>query len=400
MLGRRFTLFRIFGIDIGIDLSWLILFLLVTWSLAFGMFPFTFEGLAVRTYWWMGIAGALGLFVSILFHELCHALVAKRNSLRIRGITLFIFGGVAEMAEEPQRPGVELRMAIAGPLGSVTLGALLWGLALLAASEAWPVPLRGVIGYLAGINLIVAAFNMLPAFPLDGGRVLRAALWAYKRDLRWATRIASFLGSAFGLLLSTLGVVLVLTGDFVGGIWYFIIGMFLHNASQASYQSVLLRHRLSGVPITRFMRTDVVTVPPHLTLAAAVEDYFYRHDHKLFPVVENGQLVGCITPRQVRQVPREQWALRRVGDVASGCSPDTMISTDVDVADALAAMNRAQVSRLMVVQNGQLLGILTLKDLLNYLAVRMELEGDDAEGVGLRPSWGVPRDDARARRGT
>lgn len=382
MFGSRFTLFRVRGIDIGLDLSWAILFLLITWSLARGLFPFRYEDLPRQIYWWMGIAGAIGLFVSILLHELSHALVAQRFGIPIRSITLFVFGGVAEMTDEPPRPAAEFLMAAVGPLTSLLLGLVLFGFAALSRSVDWPIPVRGVLGYLSWINFIVAGFNLLPAFPLDGGRILRAVLWRYRKDLRWATRISSLLGSGFGILLSVVGVVWVLYGDFIGGIWYFIIGMFLRNASQAAYQQVVIREAFAGVSVRQFMRPDPVTIPPSLTLQQALEEYFYRYDYKLFPVVEDGRLLGCITPKALRDVPREQWTSRLVGEIAARCTAETTISPTADVTQALSRMNRAQISRLMVVQENELLGILTLKDLLHFLSIRMDLEGNHSGPFG------------------
>lgn len=386
MFGKRLSLFKLFGIDIGIDLSWTFLFLLITWSLARGLFPFTYEGLPRGVYWWMGIAGASGLFLSLLFHELCHAVVARRYDIPVRGITLFVFGGVAEMAGEPKRPKSEFLMAIVGPISSVLLGAVFLVLELLGSSLAWPIPLRGVLGYLTWINFMVAVFNMLPAFPLDGGRVLRAALWSYKGDLRWATRIAASVGSGFAFLLMLLGFIRVFYGDFVGGIWYFIIGLFLHQASQASYQAVIVRETLAGVPVRRFMRPGTVTVPAGVTLAEALEEYFYKYDHKLFPVLDGDRLVGCLTPKRMREIPREEWNTRQAAEVAAACLEGSTISPDADVSEALTQMDRARTTRLMVVDGDRLLGIITLKDLLHYLSVRMELEGESKLPLGLKAS--------------
>jgi Zn-dependent protease/predicted transcriptional regulator len=312
--------------------------------------------------------------------------VARRFGIPIRSITLFIFGGVAEMAGEPPRPSAEFVMAIVGPLSSFVLGYILFGLAALGDNELWPLPLRGVLGYLAWINFIVAGFNMLPAFPLDGGRVLRAALWAIRRNFLWATRVSAFIGSMFGIVLSLGGLVRVLLGDFVGGIWFFIIGLFLRTASQESYQQVALRQALSGATVRRFMRSNPVTIPPDMTLSDALEQYFYQYDYKLFPVAEDDRLIGCVTPGRLRQVPRELWSMRRVGEIAAGCLPENTISPDADVAQALAAMERGGVGRLMVAEGDRLLGIITLKDLLHILSVRMELSGEALSPLGKAAS--------------
>jgi Zn-dependent protease len=358
---------------VHVDLSWLIIAVLVTWSLARGLFPYDYQGLAPATYWWMGLWGAAGLFFSIVFHELCHSLVARRFGLPMKGITLFVFGGVAEMSEEPSSAKAEFLMAIAGPLSSILLGLLLSAVVLLVGGVL-STPVAGVLDYLATINLILAAFNLLPAFPLDGGRVLRAALWQWKKNLRWATRIAANIGSGFGILLILLGIFNVIMGRIIGGIWQFMIGMFLRNAAQMSYQQVLIRKALEGETVQHFMKKDPVTAPSSLSLKDLVEDYIYNYHFKMYPVIESGTLIGCITTRQVKDIPRDQWALRTVGDVASRCSSDNTIDPEADALKALSVMSRTGNGRLMVVDDGRLVGIITLKDIMGYISVKLELD--------------------------
>ena len=373
MFGRRITLFKLLGFEVHIDLSWFVIALLVTWSLAKGLFPASYQGLAPTTYLWMGLCGAAGLFLSIVFHELCHSLVARRFGLPMRGITLFVFGGVAEMSEEPSSAKAEFLMAIAGPLSSILLGLILSSVTALAG-ELLSEPLTGVIDYLASINFILAAFNLLPAFPLDGGRVLRAALWQWKKNLRWATRVAARFGTGFGILLILLGIFNVITGHLIGGIWQFMIGMFLRNAAQMSYQQVLIRKALEGETVQHFMKKDPVTVPPSLSLKQLVEDYIYNYHFKMYPVVEGGTLIGCITTRQVKETSRDQWAIRTVRDVANRCSPENTIGPAADALKAMSVMSKTGNSRLMVVDDGRLVGIITLKDIMGFLSVKLELD--------------------------
>ena len=235
MFGRRITLFKIFGFAVRLDASWIIIAALVTWSLAAAIFPHTSPGLSAATYWWMGIAGAVGFFASIVVHELCHSLVANHYKLPMKGITLFVFGGVAEMGGEPQSPKIEFLMAIAGPLSSIAIGGLFYGLARGGAGLGWPGEALGVLAYLGWINWLLAVFNLIPAFPLDGGRVLRAAIWHFKGDLMRSTEIASKIGSGFGVLLMAFAIYQLFFGYFIAAIWYFLIGMFLRNASKASF---------------------------------------------------------------------------------------------------------------------------------------------------------------------
>jgi len=374
MFGKRFKLFRLFGFEVRIDLSWLVLGFLITWSLAQGIFPFHYKNLSEATYWWMGIAGAVGLFASIVFHELCHSLVAKRFGLPMRGITLFIFGGVAEMEDEPPSAKAEFLMAIAGPLSSILLGLVLYAV----NRGTLPAPVYGVVRYLAVINLALAVFNLLPAYPLDGGRVLRSILWRWKKNLRWATRIASQIGSGFGLALVFFGVFSVLLGNIIGGIWQVMIGLFLRGAAQSSYQQVLIRKALEGEKVGHFMKKEPVTAPPSISLQDLVEDYIYTYHHKMYPVVHGNTLVGCVTTRQVKDIPRGEWGRRTVGEIASGCSPENTVGPDIDAIKALGIMSRTGNSRLMVVENGRLIGVITLKDIMGFLSVRLDL-GDEGE---------------------
>jgi Zn-dependent protease/predicted transcriptional regulator len=374
MFGRKIHLFTLFGFRVGIDFTWFLLAVLLTWSLAEGLFPAYYQGHSTATYWWMGVAGALGLFLSIVFHEFWHSVIARHFGLSMKGITLFIFGGVAEMEDEPPNAKTELLMAIAGPISSAVLGGLFlaayWG----GSAARWPQPVWGVLQYLGWLNLVLAVFNMIPAFPLDGGRVLRSILWAARGDLRWSTRIAAAFGSGMGVLLILLGLVSLLTGNIITGIWYFLIGMFIRGAAQMSYRQVLIRNALSGETISRFMEPHPIVVPPSISIQELVNDYIYRYHYKMFPVATDGTLIGCISSRQVKDIPREQWDQRRVEDVLTTCSVENTIPPDTDAMKALSLMNRTGNSRLLVVDGDHLVGIITLKDMLKFLDLKMDLE--------------------------
>ncbi len=373
MFGNRITLFRLLGFEVRIDTSWLLLALLVTWSLAKGIFPGSYKGVSESTYWVMGVLGALGLFFSIIFHELCHSLVATRYGIPMKGITLFIFGGVAEMDDEPPSARSEFFMAVAGPLSSFVLGLAFHGISYAGRQLGWPGTIPTVTSYLGFINLLLASFNLIPAFPLDGGRVLRSILWGWKGNLRWATRVSSGFGSAFGVVLIFLGIFSIFRGNFIGGLWWLMIGFFLRNAAQMSYSQLLARKVLEGEKVRRFMVTDPVTVSRTLTLDEFINDYVYRYHYKMFPVVSYGRLAGCITVRQAAEIPREIWKEHTVGEIAAPCSPDITIGPDEDAVRALATMSRTGNSRLLVVEGERLLGILTLKDMLQFLSLKLEL---------------------------
>jgi Zn-dependent protease/predicted transcriptional regulator len=373
MFRHRLRLFTILGFEISIDLSWLIIALLVTYSLAQGVFPHYYPSLSPVTHWLMGLVGAVLFFGSIIFHEFWHSLVARRHGLPMRGITLFLFGGVAEMGDEPRRPGVELMTAIAGPAASVVLGAGFYGLHAMGKDVGWPLPVLGVLIYLAFINWILAAFNMLPAFPLDGGRVLRSLLWSWRGDLRWATRMASGAGSIFGILLMVYGGINMLMMNVVGGLWYVFIGLFLRGAAQSAYQQVVIRELTAGKKVRDLMRRDPVTAAPSLSLERFVEEFVYRHNTEIFPVTQDGRLIGCIDLDRVRRVPRQEWERRTVGDLATGCAQENTISPDADISQARSRLARSGGRGLLVVENGQLAGLLDRQDLERFLAVRLRL---------------------------
>ena len=381
MFGRTFTLFKLFDFTVKIDLSWLIILGLVIWSLAGGVFPGRYPGMHWGVYVAMGLGGAAGLFASIIFHELCHSLVARRFGMPMKGITLFIFGGVAEMGDEPPSPKAEFSMAIAGPLSSLGLAGAFQGMALLGNQLVWPDVLVGVFTWLALINAILVAFNMIPGFPLDGGRVLRSIIWHIKGDLRKATHISARVGAGFGAVLIVLGFVNLLTLNPIGGLWWILIGFFIRSAARQSYQSVLMRQVLGGEHVRRFMTSNPVSVPYSATVQQLVDDYVYVYHHKMFPVVDDDRLVGCISTRQIKDIPRELWSARQLSEVVSTCSPQTTTQPGADAMSALEQMNRTQSSRLLVVQGDKLLGIVTLKDLLRFLSLKLELEVGDKSSV-------------------
>jgi Zn-dependent protease/predicted transcriptional regulator len=379
MFGRRITLFKMLGFEVRVDASWLLIAFLITWSLAVGVFPNELPGLLTGTYWWMGIAGALGLFGSIVIHEFSHSIVARHYGVPMKGITLFIFGGVAEMEEEPPNPKTEFLMAIAGPLASVAIGGVFYAIGA-AARTSWPIEFLAVVGYLSSTNWLLAGFNMIPAFPLDGGRVLRAALWQRSGNLVRATRTAAFAGSSFGTLLIVGGVLQLLWGNFVGAVWWFLLGMFLRMVSAASYHRVLLQSVLKGEPVRRFMNRNLVSVPPDITVQDLVDNYIYKYHRKMFPVVNDSQqLVGCVSTEQVKKLPRSEWSQHNLREIAQPCSRQNTITPDTDAAKVLSIIGRAEDSPLLVVENDQLVAFVSPQDLLHFLSIKLELEGADGK---------------------
>jgi CBS domain-containing protein len=234
---------------------------------------------------------------------------------------------------------------------------------------------NGVLYYLAFINIILAGFNLIPAFPLDGGRILRAALWAWKKDFRWATKIASALGSTFGIMLIVLGVYRVIVGDFIGGVWYFLIGLMVRNAAKSAVSSIATRSALQGEKVSRFMKSDPVTVPRHISVKEFVDKYVYTYHFKLFPVVDGDRLIGCVTTRQIKELPKEEWSSRTVRDIMFACDSAIAIGPDEDAVKAMSIMSKNGHSRLMVVEGEKLTGIFALKDVMEFLSLKLDLEG-------------------------
>jgi Zn-dependent protease/CBS domain-containing protein len=372
LFGRGFKLFSLFGFPIRIDLSWFLIAFLIAWSLAAGLFPAYYPQLSRGTYWAMGVIGALALFACVVLHELGHALMARRYGIQMKGITLFVFGGVAEMSDEPPSAGAEFAVAVAGPVVSIVLA----GLFYLVAMVVEPVAAYGVVAYLAWINAILVAFNLVPAFPLDGGRVLRAVLWHWKQNLLWATGITARIGAGFGLAMMILAVFSLFTGNFIGAIWWFLLGMFLRSAAQMSYQQVVWRQFLSGTKVRGLMNTEPKTVGPEVTVDRFVDDYIYRYHHKMFPATVNGGLLGCVGIHDVKDLPREQWAEHTVGELVHPCTEENTIDQNADAVTALQRMNQTGSTRLMVVDGERLVGVISLRDMLSYLSRRMELESD------------------------
>ncbi|MFL7810080.1 MAG: site-2 protease family protein [Anaerolineae bacterium] len=371
---RRIKLFKLLGFQVQVEWTWLFLAAWMTWSLASDVFPADVQGLGPFSYWWMGALGTLGLLASIVFHELWHSLVARRYGIAIEGITLFIFGGVAELKEEPASPRTEFLLALAGPASSALLGFLALGARELARVVSVGPGTTTVLSYLMSINFTLAAFNLLPAFPLDGGRMLRAAVWRWRRDLRWATQLAAWIGTLLGNLLLGVGTLLLFLGSLVNGIWMIVVGLYLRSASRQSYRQLSIRLALAGERVERFMIPDPIMVPHDTSLTELVEEYVYKHQFKSFPVVDGLRLVGCVSAHALDTVPQSQWAQRTAGDLAQTCGAEDTIPGGVDAMQALTQMSRTGQGQLMVVEGDRLVGMVMLQDLLEFLSLRLGWE--------------------------
>jgi Zn-dependent protease/CBS domain-containing protein len=375
MFGRRLNFLTVAGIKIGIDFSWFLIAILLAWSLAAGYFPHYYPNFSLGTYWIMGIAGMLGLFVCVILHELGHAMVAKHYKLPISQITLFIFGGVAEIKKEPQTPKVEFLMAIAGPIVSVILAGGLYLLMTLGQHYFWSVPTIAVIKYLALINIVLAIFNLIPAFPLDGGRIFRSLLWWIKKDSGWATRVASRVGSGFGMILIFLGIFSLITGNFITGVWFIILGLFLQRAAAMSRSQHYITHELRGEKVQKFMTKNPISIPSDISIQEFVDQYVYQTYHHLYPVTEKEILLGYVSLREVKLTPHENWKKVHVKEIMIPISQFKTVSPETSALEALDLLNQTEMPILLVVKGKRLIGILTAQDLFKLISIKLELEG-------------------------
>ena len=372
---------RALGIPIHLHASWFVVFFFVTWSLATGYLPETLPGLSAPRYWGMGGIAALLLFLSVLLHELGHSYVALRYQIPIKQITLFIFGGVAHMGKEPPSPRAEFLIAIAGPLVSLILGAGCLGGAIVVESFFARSGVQGLVvlgGLLGMVNVQLGLFNLIPGFPLDGGRVLRAGLWAWNKDFNRATSQAALAGIGFGVALGLIGAVLMV-GVWSGamehsiatnGVWLIFIGGFLFSTALASRRQAALQTSLASVTVRQVMVHRVVMVPPDMTVQDAVDQYFVAHGFGGFPVCEEGQVLGVVTVRDVQALPTEFWPWRRVREIMRPASPAFCIPPDWSVVQAMERMVHSGWDRLVVMENGAIVGLITRSAIAHFLQLR------------------------------
>jgi Zn-dependent protease/predicted transcriptional regulator len=365
MFGTSWRVGRIAGIEVRVDRSWVVIALLITYSMYLRsaiVYPELSGGGAVA----LGILATVLFFGSVLVHELAHAVVSQARGIRVQDITLFLFGGATRARVESRGPADEFLIAVVGPLTSGVLAAL-FGAAAGLGRDVLSRPLAGTFGYLAWTNLVLAVFNLIPGFPLDGGRLLRSAIWKATGSIGRATQIASMAGQAVGWLLVAGGVVYLLGGNLAGGIWFAFIGWFLVQAARSSYQELQLRDMLRGVEAEDVMAGNLLRIPPDLSLQDAVDDYFMRYDHGAFPVDEQGRTIGLLTLRGVRRVPREQWPARRVRDHMVPLGDQVVVAPHARMDGVLDKLQDGDAGRVLVVEDGEVVGIITASDLARWL---------------------------------
>jgi Zn-dependent protease/predicted transcriptional regulator len=371
-MASSFKLGRIFGVDVGIHWSWIFIFFFVTWSFATGVLDEFYPQWSDPQRWIGGAFVASIFFLSVLAHELSHAIVSNRNGLPVRSITLFVFGGVANLTSEPETPGLEFRIAIVGPLTSLALGVLF--AALFVALRPFSDGLAGICANLALINASLAVFNMLPGFPLDGGRVFRSIIWSRNHNRLRATRTAARTGEWIAYGIMGVGLLYTYIGGLFSGLWFLFIGFFLRNASSASYEQLVIETTLSGIPVRDVMQTNISTVPPDLSVEELVHDHVLRHNTRSFAVIAAGELAGIITLSDVRAVPRDQWATTSVYRAMTPATRLQTVESSEKLTRALQLMTEHDVNQLPVLDRRELVGMLDRADVMRFIQMHRDLD--------------------------
>jgi len=390
-MGKGFKIGSIFGIDIRIDWSWLFIFLLVTWNLAFVFGQFHSDWSTVLR-WSTALLASLLFFASVLAHEISHSLVARSQGLLVRSITLFLFGGVSSIESEPKSARNEFFMALVGPLTSFVVGFVLL---LVAGGIAGPItgamtnpeqvigqlsPLATLLMWVGSVNIFVGIFNLLPGFPLDGGRIVRSIFWAItdnlRRSTRWAAGIGSFIAwmMIIGGIAMVFGVSLPFFGSGIGGLWLAFIGWFLNSAATQSYQQVVIKDLLEGVTVSRMMRSEPPTVSTRVSVSSLVNDHVMRSDDHAFPVMDDGRLVGIVTLEDIRSISKDAWDRTEVGQIMTPADDLEVVDPDEEASDALNKLARRDVRQLPVVSGGRLVGVLRRRDIIRWLQLHSELD--------------------------
>lgn len=386
-----FRIGRLFGISIYLDWSWILIFLLVTWSLGGGLFPQWHPEWGAGLNWGVALAASLLFFASILVHELSHSLVARARGLPVRRITLFLFGGVSNIEREPPSPGTEFLMAVVGPLASIAIGVISLMLGVLLSGLTGemvddPVaafsrldPLPTLLLWLGPINILVGLFNLVPGFPLDGGRILRSIIWGATGNLRKATRWATGVGHAIAWMLIVAGIAMALGAQvplfgtgLINGLWLVFIGWFLNNAARQSYQQIVIQDLLEDVPVARLMRSDVPMIPPDMLVSDLVYNWIMGTDERSFPVMRGEEMIGLVSLEDVRKVPREDWDRVTVGEIMTDVSQLPVVSPREDASEALRKFEQRNVRQMPVVQDGHIVGLLRRRDIIRWLQLQSD----------------------------
>ena len=372
-MGGAFNLGKIFGIQFRLHYTWFIIFVLITGSLSWQYFPLVYPDWNTLTYWVTGIVTSLLFFTSVVAHELAHSLVGRANGIPVKSITLFIFGGVAHMTREAARHGAELKMAAAGPISSLAIGGLFFLLHLLIQGISEPI--AAMAFWLAQINVALAVFNLIPGFPLDGGRVFRALLWRFSGDYKRSTRIATRVGRGVGYLfiLGGLLIIFLLPQQWFSGLWLAFIGWFLDNTASASYRQAQWQEALQGLTASEMMTSDCPVVPSNITIRNLVQDYIFTSGHGYFLVTDESELKGILTLRNIKSVTQPNWEVTQVKHVMTPVEKLKIAYPDQDVLSVLEQMDEGNINQMPVVSEGRVIGLITRDNLIRLLYTRSKL---------------------------
>lgn len=372
-MGNAFNLGRVFGIQFRLHYTWFIIFILITTSLSWRLFPSSYPGQPWLLYWVIGVVASLLFFTSVLAHELAHSLVGRAHGIPIRSITLFIFGGVAEMTKEATHPGAEFKMAAAGPACSLVIGGLFALLYWLTRSTIQPIAAMAL--WLAYINVALAVFNLIPGFPLDGGRVFRSILWRVSDNYRRSSRIATRVGQGVGYLFITGGIVIIFVlHEWFSGLWLVFIGWFLENAASVSYRQVQWRETLHGFTVSQAMTSDCPVISPSATVNQLVQGYAFITGHRCFLVAEEDRLMGILTLHNIKTVSQSDWDATQVKEIMTPVDKLKVAYPDQDALSILEQMNESNVNQMPVVSEGRVIGLITRDNLIRLLRIRSRSE--------------------------
>ncbi len=370
MTESTFRLGSIRGISIGIHFTWLFVFGLLAWSLAEGIFKGSLPQWSATNRWGVAVLGSLLLFASVLIHEFSHAIVAQLRGMKVDSITLFIFGGVANIKGEAERPADEFLVAIVGPVTSLVLAGLFWVLSIVGQAS---VPVFALTGYLATANLLLALFNLIPGFPLDGGRVLRAVLWAITNDARRSLEIAGLVGRVAAYLFIFVGLFQAISGNVIGGLWLIFIGWFLNNAAEGSVRHYLLRTSLRGFRVASIMKQNLIVAGPGISISVLVNDYILGQNVRAVPIVLGDRFLGIVTLTDIKNLPQEEWSSHYVGEVIRRHEELRCVRPEDDLGTAVQIMAEQDLNQLPVIVDGRLVGLLSRSDVIRFLQMRREL---------------------------
>lgn len=376
---RNIKVGRYFGIQVFLHYSWFFIFALLAWALSTGWFPQQFPGYDPVDYWVLGFISSFLLFVSVLLHELSHSLVAIRKGIKVESITLFFFGGMAGMHETKMSPKTEFQMAIAGP--SMSLAISFVSLAVYNLVDVFYI--AAIASYLYRINLILAIFNLIPGFPLDGGRVFRSIVWYWTKDYKRATQVAATGGKVFAYVLIFVGFANVFSGSF-GGVWFVLIGFFLLILSSMSYEQVLIKDALTGRIVADFAVKKYASLRPDMAVRQAVEEHFMKKDIQAYPVVEKDKLFGMLTVEPIRQLDKTRWKGKKVSDLMTPYKKVPKARLTMSAYSALVKMLRAGFTVMPVLDRKKMVGVVRSTDMLRYVKLKTAEEKYKKMGFDMK----------------